>query len=288
MTTAVKVWISVLLASLTAYGGYSIWRQVDRSRAVASAEDKAEIARPTGSLADSKLTDSNDRHFSLDSLKGDVWLASFFFTTCPGPCAQMNRSIAGLQKEFPNKDLKFVSITCDPDNDTPKVLAAYAKTFQAEPKRWIFLTGSLATVQHLGEDVFKIAVRQKEHSQRVLLVDRTMKVRGMYLLDDQAQLIALRRKLKSLLDNTAPAAEEDAIETPPSSATSEHATEAAATDAAKTDEAPDVERSGDKPAGDESTEEKPTEEKPADETAPAETKPSEESQAASATEETKP
>jgi cytochrome oxidase Cu insertion factor (SCO1/SenC/PrrC family) len=214
MSTAVKFWITFLLASLTAYTGYSFWRQYTRLQADEANVSKENATYPTTTVTDAKFTDSQDKPFKLDSLKGDVWLASFFFTACPGPCAQMNRAIAGLQRDYPNKDLKFVSITCDPANDTPKRLAEYAKTFGAEPKRWFFLTAPFETVQHVGQDVFKVRVGAQMHTERVMLVDRDMKVRGMYLLNEPAQVIALHKKLKSLLDNTAPPAADDTLEAP--------------------------------------------------------------------------
>ena len=146
MSNAVKFWMSFLLASLTAYGGVLHLAAISSGRDQRRRDHRRRqrrASRPT-TVSDVKLTDSNGKPFSLDSLKGDVWLASFFFTSLPRPVRQMNRVHRRTATvNIPNKDLKFVSITCDPANDTPKRLAEYAKTFQAEPKRWFFLTGPL-------------------------------------------------------------------------------------------------------------------------------------------------
>lgn len=207
MTAAVKVWLSLLLALLVAYTGYTGWRIIE-SRNVVSTPDKTarhlQQSRQLNSLADSQLVDTTGQPFALDALKGQVWLASFFFSACPGPCAQMNRAIAGLQSELKDDNLKFVSITVDPNNDTPEVLAKYAAGFQADPKRWLFLSGPFEQVQRLGTEVFQVPVGPKMHTERVILVDKGSKVRGMYITSDPAQMLTLKRQIGELLAEQAP------------------------------------------------------------------------------------
>ncbi|HEY2837978.1 MAG TPA: hypothetical protein VGJ26_02435, partial [Pirellulales bacterium] len=78
MSTAVKFWMSFLLAMLTAYGGYSFWRQYSRAKNMATGATN-NASHHTTTVSDADLVDSQGKPFSLDSLKGDVWLASFFF-----------------------------------------------------------------------------------------------------------------------------------------------------------------------------------------------------------------
>jgi cytochrome oxidase Cu insertion factor (SCO1/SenC/PrrC family) len=220
-----KVWLSLLLVALGAYGSYAGWRvyqatSSDRGNVV-NRDRHIDRTRATGSLADAALVDTSGKPFSLDALKGDVWLASFFFTACPGPCAQMNRALAELQKDEKDPHLKFVSITCDPTNDTPEVLAKYARGFQADPARWSFLSGPFESVQKLGAEAFQVPVGPKMHTERVILVDKWSNVRGLYLTSDPSQVIALKKKIKKLL----------AEETPPEVS---EATDAAAGEAAPT------------------------------------------------------
>ncbi|MBI2824860.1 MAG: SCO family protein [Planctomycetia bacterium] len=220
MTFAVKIWLSLLLVLLAAYAAFSGWRIYDRTAtALVAAPSPAEVpsnviesTRPTGSLADLKLVDTKNEPFDFGSLKGNVWLGSFFFSSCPGPCAQMNRAIAALQEEINSDDLKFVSITVDPANDTPEHLAAYAHSFKADPARWFFLSGPFADVQHLGAEIFQVAVGPKMHTERVMLVDRASKLRGLYLTSDPTQTLALKRKIKELLAESPRAGEDAASE----------------------------------------------------------------------------
>ena len=102
MTLQVRIWLSLLLALLLAYTSYSGWRSVSGRRAVDErrpiAPHRAYPRRPARSPT-AQLVDTPASPFALDSLKGKVWLASFFFSSCPGPCTQwMTRSAACRMK----------------------------------------------------------------------------------------------------------------------------------------------------------------------------------------------
>ena len=103
----------------------------------------------------------------------------------------MNQALAAWQHTHPNADVHFVSITCDPDNDTPEALKKYAEHFKADPKRWTFLTGDMQAIQRIGQDSFKIAVVKGDHTDRACVVDRNGKVRGRFRLTepDQAEML---------------------------------------------------------------------------------------------------
>ncbi|HEY4309895.1 MAG TPA: SCO family protein [Pirellulales bacterium] len=235
----VKVWLSLLLAALGAYGSYTGWRVYQATsgdRSVVSKPRHIERTRSTGSLEDAALVDTDGKPFALDELKGDVWIASFFFTSCPGPCAQMNRALAELQNDDKDPHLKFVSVTCDPANDTPEVLAKYARTFKADPKRWTFLSGPFESVQKLGSEAFQVPVGPKMHTERVILVDKWSNVRGLYLTSDSSQMLALKKKITKLLAEETPPAKTDQAETSASEQTAAEATTSAdpAADASET------------------------------------------------------
>src|SRR6476661_7088736 len=90
------------------------------------------------------LTERSGKTVTRDDLKGKVWVASFVFVRCPGPCPQVTATMARLQKELDlanHADLRLVTFTVDPGRDNPKELAEYANRYQADPERWLFLTG---------------------------------------------------------------------------------------------------------------------------------------------------
>ena len=103
----------------------------------------------TDCLPNIKLVDQSARPFLLASLKGRPVLVDFFYTTCPGPCLVLTarmRSIAEKLGDTLGSKASFVSITVDPQRDTPPQLLAYAKEQRVDRKGWVFLTGTPAQV----------------------------------------------------------------------------------------------------------------------------------------------
>src|ERR1051326_2472104 len=73
-----------------------------------------------------RLTAQSGQPFDSQSLAGNIWVVDFIFTTCPGPCPRMSSQMRGIQTAVASlPDVRLVSITVDPKNDTPAVLAAY-------------------------------------------------------------------------------------------------------------------------------------------------------------------
>jgi protein SCO1 len=104
-------------------------------------------------LPDFVLTDQNGRAVHTASLHGKVVAIDFIYTRCPLPdvCPRLSANFAMLQRKFEGTDLALVSVTVDPDYDTPKVLAEYARRWAAGPQ-WMFLTGNVAPLaKALGE-----------------------------------------------------------------------------------------------------------------------------------------
>lgn len=154
------------------------------------------------------LTERSGRQMASSELKGKVSVASFFFTSCPGPCEKLNNSLAAVQHATTGDDrLRLVSITGDPDTDIPAVLTKYAERFHADP-RWLFLTGAKADIHRLARDGFKLPIAADPtapglitHSTRIVLIDREGIVRGFYegAADDRAAMKDLLEDLRTLL-----------------------------------------------------------------------------------------
>ena len=127
------------------------------------------------------LTDQSGAAFdSGKALSGHVWIADFMFTNCPGPCPRMSSQMRQVQDALAGTDARMVSLTIDPERDTPPVLSKYASYYSAKPGVWFFLTGDVKTLQNLDRDVFKLGDidGSLEHSTRFVLVDRDSQVRG--------------------------------------------------------------------------------------------------------------
>jgi protein SCO1/2 len=146
-----------------------------------------------GNVAPFTLTNQLGRAFSLSDLHGQVWVADIIFTTCPGPCARMSRAMRDLQSCVPaNSRTKFVSLTTYPDHDTPPVLKEYGQRFEANPSRWIFLTGTKSGIASLAIDSLKLTATDKPakdrestddlfiHSTTFVIVDKQGRLRGHF------------------------------------------------------------------------------------------------------------
>lgn len=157
-----------------------------------------------------QLTDQKGNVFTSESLAGHVWVADFIFTRCAGPCPLMTQNMKNVHDEFSDAEgLRFVSITVDPEHDTPDVLRKYARRFKADSERWFFLTGDRETIFDLSVKGFKLAAAPAEdasdpshpivHSQRYVLVDGEGNIRRYYNGLETADQDALRRDLRRLL-----------------------------------------------------------------------------------------
>jgi protein SCO1/2 len=169
-------------------------------------------------VPDFSLSDQDGQTVQRKDLLGHIWIASFIFTRCTSFCPQVTATVAQLQPEIlQQQDVLLVSISVDPDHDTPAVLKEYSKKFGADTKRWRFLTGDQEKVYRLIQDGFKDTAVQNQgpartpgneviHSSRLFLVDRKGVIRGYFegrQVDDQgneiSELPRLKQKLKELL-----------------------------------------------------------------------------------------
>src|SRR5690349_625272 len=135
------VWIGVALVILLLSGAFVLSRLQPRQPPLPV----------LGQIADFALTNQLGRATTLQALRGRVWLADIIFTRCPGPCARMTRQMASVQADLPpTSQAQLVSLTTDPDFDTPKVLTQYALRFGANSDRWRFLTGTKKEIGDLA------------------------------------------------------------------------------------------------------------------------------------------
>src|SRR5882672_869929 len=93
------------------------------------------------------LTDHTGAVFDSHTLSNKVWIADFMFTNCTGPCPRMSAQMREVQTALAAEpDVRLVSLTIDPDRDTPEVLARYALRYDATLGKWFFLTGPQETL----------------------------------------------------------------------------------------------------------------------------------------------
>lgn len=164
-----------------------------------------------GTVPPFALVNEKGTTVTLENYKGEPWVVDFIFTRCGGQCPLMTQRLASLQGWLNEKgieNVKLVSATVDPENDTPEVLAEYGETFKADPQRWTFLTGPREDIYPLITDGFKLGVEENKgkpvsdmfvHSDRFVLVDGAGQIRGYYILSEDAEMRRIQSAIRRLL-----------------------------------------------------------------------------------------
>jgi protein SCO1 len=141
------------------------------------------------------MTDANNRPFTEKDLDGKVWIVDFIYTNCPAECPRMTSKMHGLEKRTEGEpDLCFLSISVDPDRDTPQALKEFAGRYGGLNERWRFLTGDKSSVHLLAYQTFHVGdvLGKIEHSTKFAVLDKRRTVRGYYSSfseDDIAQML---------------------------------------------------------------------------------------------------
>jgi len=130
------------------------------------------------------------RRFTNKEVEGKVYVAEFFFTTCPGICPMMNNNMRTVYDAFKDeKDFLILSYTCDPDRDSASQLKHYADSMKVDTKKWVFLTGRKDSLYNMARLSYAIddpkdnlTTLQDDfmHTQHWALVDRNGDVRKVY------------------------------------------------------------------------------------------------------------
>jgi cytochrome oxidase Cu insertion factor (SCO1/SenC/PrrC family) len=179
-----------------AYGGWKWWqvKQFEATRGQAIVED---LVGPP--LTDFELTERSGRAFRSANMRGRVWVATFFFTTCPGNCIRLNRNIQSMHSLPELKDVTWVSITCDPETDQLQELRNYAEQWKADPDRWLFCRADLDYTRRVARGM-NLFLSRKGHQDYAVVFDKTGKIRAMYDATSNRQCEKLRTKLLELVD----------------------------------------------------------------------------------------
>ena len=143
-------------------------------------------------IQDFKFTNQYRKTIGLENVKGKVFIAEFFFTTCGSICPIMNQKMQEVQTKFLNEEnLKILSFTVNPEVDTPEILLEYAKKHNAKKGLWHFLTGEKKQLYKTARRSFfllKAAEVKNQgdlgsdfiHTNNFVLIDKNLNIRGYY------------------------------------------------------------------------------------------------------------
>lgn len=214
---SIRIWAFVLLAIAAAYGAFSAYRHFGSGEGTlttyvgAPTKDPDYVdpkSPPPGK--DYRFFERSGREFDFADMDGKLWIASFFFTACPGECKILNNEIAKLRHEYKDQDVTFVSITSNPDDDTLEELRKYAALYSADPERWLFVRGDADYTTFLALTKFKVSAVKKSHSDRMILVKPDGAIEDYYSGKQPSEMLKLRKKLDELLKESPPEAAPEA------------------------------------------------------------------------------
>lgn len=140
-------------------------------------------------IPDFSFTNQDGNLVNNDTFDGKIYVASFFFTSCPGICSPVNLNLLMVQEKFLEDDqVRILSHTITPDIDTARVLSAYAEKRQIDSRRWDLVTGDKDSTFKLAkqgyfahEDMGKSdRPGDLQHTENIVLVDQNRHIRGVY------------------------------------------------------------------------------------------------------------
>jgi protein SCO1 len=158
-------------------------------------------------VPDFNLIDQDGKPLKGQDLKGYIYVADFFFTSCPGTCPKLTNQLKRVQAEFAaNKDIKIVSFTVDPSHDSVEVLKTYSELNNAIHDKWYFVTGQKDSIYNLAHNGYFISAGEENngteaflHSSKLILVDKEGRIRGYYDGTSQTEADRLITEIKVVL-----------------------------------------------------------------------------------------
>lgn len=173
--------------------------------------DKAPVPWDVEQVGEFELVDQTGAPVTRESLLGKPWVANFVFARCTFQCPATCRKIMELNQELAEVDVRFVTITVDPEYDTPQVMAEFSQVWGAEPNRWIFATGSPDQVWQLIRQGFKVSAWENvgtartpgmefAHDNNLIHVDASGRILGRYNSAVDTELVTLKRVLTGKIE----------------------------------------------------------------------------------------
>ena len=157
-------------------------------------------------IPDFSLLSQQGKAFTGADLEGSIYIANFFSTNCPSNCQKIASQLVRVQEAFETKpEVKIVSITADPENDAAETLQQFAAKYGAREDKWHFLKGNRQDVVRLAKEGYFLPVPDEgqqsfTYSDKLVLVDKEGKIRGIYEGTDLAEIDRLITEINVLLD----------------------------------------------------------------------------------------
>ncbi|WP_340152341.1 SCO family protein [uncultured Marivirga sp.] len=139
-------------------------------------------------IPDYKLVNQDSNWVTPETFEGKVYVADFFFTSCPTICPTMKKEMLRVYEAYKeNDEVGIISHTIDPEYDTVALLKDFAEKLDVKAPKWNFVTGEKEEIYELGQKGYMVTAMEDEneeggylHSGAFVLVDKERKIRGVY------------------------------------------------------------------------------------------------------------
>ncbi len=158
-------------------------------------------------IPDFKFTNQLGNDITNKELHGYIYVANFFFTTCPSVCVKLTNNMHKLQEAYTeNDDIKFISHTVFPSFDTVEVLQEYGERFHINPEKWYLVTGeeeeiyNIAREAYFADDTYKQTQDKNGfiHTENLILIDKEGHIRGVYKGTLPEEIARIQRHIEIL------------------------------------------------------------------------------------------
>ena len=186
-----SIWIGFCLVLVTVIA-------IVISSILRSTVSKSSVLPVYSRMSDFHLTNQVGEVVSLASLQGKIWVGDVIFSRCAGPCPQMTKNMQALQSALEGDDsVMLVSLTTDPEFDTPEVLKRYGIRFEVDSSKWWFLTGTKEQIVRLAVDGLKLTAMETKPEERTSPEDLFIHSTLFVVVDRQGRLRAAIPGLES-------------------------------------------------------------------------------------------
>ncbi|MDE1191663.1 MAG: SCO family protein [Arachidicoccus sp.] len=165
-----------------------------------------ETSKPFFTVPDFQFTNQVNAKIDQSFIKNKIWVANYFFTSCPSICPKMMHNLIKVQNAFAgNSDVRLISFTVDPEHDSPQRLFAYAKQYGINALQWQLATGSKIDLYSFARKGLFVVATDGDggagdfiHSDNLVLVDKDNHIRGYYDGTNDADVKKMMEDIKTL------------------------------------------------------------------------------------------
>ena len=157
-------------------------------------------------IPDFSFVNQDGKIITKENVLGKIYVADYFFTTCQSICPVMKKQMNRVYKRFPNdSEILFLSHTVDPETDSIQTMKEFSMRFNADSKKWMFLTGNKKDLYDLARKGYLIEASEGDggaqdfiHTQNFALIDKEFHIRGYYDGTDSVEVDKLMYEIDLL------------------------------------------------------------------------------------------